>query len=161
MSKLSYKISYYALYVMFAVIAVVIGLFYFGGDAQGNDVITGVDPEMWQPANTNALMFLTYALLGIAVAATALAAIFQFGSALKDNPVNAIKSLIGVILLGALLFITWSLGSEEKLAIQGYDGTDNVPFWLKISDMFLYTVYSLLSITIIAIVVSFLKKSFS
>ena len=30
MAKLSYKVSYYVLYVMFAAILVVLGLFYFG-----------------------------------------------------------------------------------------------------------------------------------
>lgn len=48
MAKLSYKVSYYVLYVMFAAILVVLGLFYFGGDAQGDAVLMGVDPEMWQ-----------------------------------------------------------------------------------------------------------------
>ena len=33
MAKLSYKVSYYALYVMFAIILVVLGMFFFGGDA--------------------------------------------------------------------------------------------------------------------------------
>ena len=41
MSKLSYKVSYYALYAMFAIILIVLGLFYLGGDAQGADVIAG------------------------------------------------------------------------------------------------------------------------
>ena len=68
MSKLSYKVSYYALYAMFAIILIVLGLFYLGGDAQGADVIAGVDPEMWQPANTNALLMLIYGLFGLAVA---------------------------------------------------------------------------------------------
>ena len=70
MSKLTYKASYYALYAMFAIILIVLGLFYLGGDAQGADVIAGVDPEMWQPANTNALLMLIYGLFGLAVAAT-------------------------------------------------------------------------------------------
>lgn len=34
MSKLSYKVSYYALYAMFAIILIVLGLFYLGGDAK-------------------------------------------------------------------------------------------------------------------------------
>ena len=34
MAKLSYKVSYYVLYAMFAIILVVLGLFYFGGDAK-------------------------------------------------------------------------------------------------------------------------------
>ena len=47
MAKLSYKVSYYVLYVMFAAILVVLGLFYFGGDAQGDAVLMSVDSEMW------------------------------------------------------------------------------------------------------------------
>ena len=65
-SKLSYKVSYYVLYAMFALILVVLGLFYFGGDATGAAALSGVDPEMWQPANTDALLYLMYALFGLA-----------------------------------------------------------------------------------------------
>ena len=93
MSKLTYRVSYYALYAMFAIILIVLGLFFFGGDATGDAVIAGVDPEMWQPAQTDALLYLMYALFGIAVAATVLAAIFQFGAALKDNPAKVLSNL--------------------------------------------------------------------
>ena len=77
MAKLSYKISYYILYAMFAVILVVIGLFFFGGDAQGDAVVMGVDPEMWQPAYTDALLYLTYALFAI-VSVAAVVSFFHF-----------------------------------------------------------------------------------
>ena len=83
MAKLSYKVSYYALYVMFAIILVVLGMFYFGGDAQGDAVLTSVDAEMWQPAHTDALIYLTYALLAVAVIATLVGVLFQFGAALE------------------------------------------------------------------------------
>lgn len=83
MAKLSYKVSYYVLYVMFAAILVVLGLFYFGGDAQGDAVLMSVDSEMWQPAQTDALIYLMYGLFGIAVVATVAAFLFQFGTALK------------------------------------------------------------------------------
>ena len=136
-SKLSYKVSYYVLYAMFALILIVLGLFFFGGDAQGAAVMAGVDPEMWQPANTDALLYLMYGLFAVAVIATIVAAIFQFGSALKDNPVSAIKSLIGLILLVLVMVVSWAMGSEETLRMPGYDGTENVPFWLKLTDMFL------------------------
>ena len=161
MAKLSYKVSYYVLYVMFAAILVVLGLFYFGGDAQGDAVLMGVDPEMWQPAQTDTLLYLVYGLLGLAIIATVAAFILQFGSALKDNPVKALKSLIGVILLIVVMFIAWSMGSGEPLVIQGYDGSDNVPFWLKITDMFLYSIYILLFVTIVAIIASGIKKKIS
>ena len=104
MAKLSYKVSYYVLYALLAIILVVLGLFFFGGDAQGEAVLMGVDPEMWQPANTDTLLYLVYALLGIAIVATVVGFLFQFGTALKDNPVAALKSHINV------------LGSDNKLA---------------------------------------------
>ena len=161
MSKLSYKVSYYVLYALFALILVVLGLFFIGGDAQGAAVLPGVDPEMWQPANTDALLYLMYALFGLAVAATIVAAIYQFGAALKDNPANAMKSLIGLILLAAVLIISWAMGSGEKLTIPGYDGADNVSFWLKVTDMFLYSIYFLLGATVVAIIASSIWKKLS
>ncbi len=56
--------------------------------------------------------------------------LFQFGAALKDNPANAIKSLLGVIILVAVVVIAWAMGSDAYV-IPGYEGTDNVYFWLK------------------------------
>ena len=161
MAKLSYKVSYYVLYVMFAAILVVLGLFYLGGDAQGDSVLMSVDSEMWQPAQTDALIYLMYGLFGLAVIATLAAFLFQFGTALKDNPGKALKSLIGVIILAVVVFIAWAMGSGEPLNIPGYDGTDNVPFWLKITDMFLYTIYILLGATVLAIIFSSIKKKLS
>ena len=156
-----FRSSYYALYAMFAIILIVMGLFFFGGDASGDAVIPGVDPEMWQPAQTDALLYLMYALFGVAIAATVIGAVFQFGAALKDNPANAIKSLLGLVLLVVVLVVAWAMGDGTPMQIQGYDGTDNVPFWLKLTDMFLYSIYILLFVTIVAIIVSGIKKKLS
>ena len=161
MSKLTYKASYYALYAMFAIILIVMGIFFFGGDATGDAVIPGVDPEMWQPAQTDALLYLMYALFGIAIAATVIAAVFQFGAALKDNPASAIKSLLGLVLLVVVLVIAWAAGDGTPMNIPGYDGTDNVPFWLKLTDMFLYSIYILFGATVLAIIFSSIKKKLS
>ena len=161
MAKLSYKVSYYVLYALLAIILVVLGLFFFGGDAQGEAVLMGVDPEMWQPANTDTLLYLVYALLGIAIVATVVGFLFQFGTALKDNPVAALKSLLGVVLLVVVMVVAWSMGSDKPLNIPGYDGTDNVPFWLKLTDMFLYTIYFLLGATLVAMILGGIKKKIS
>ena len=161
MAKLSYKVSYYVLYVMFAAILVVLGMFYFGGDAQGDSVLMSVDSEMWQPAQTDALIYLMYGLFGLAVIATLAAFLFQFGTALKDNPGKALKSLIGVIILVVVVIVAWVMGSGEPLNIPGYDGSDNVPFWLKITDMFLYTIYILLAATVLSMIFSSIKKKLS
>ena len=152
MSKLTYRISYYALYAMFAIILIVMGLFFFGGDATGAAVIPGVDPEMWQPAQTDALLYLMYALFGIAIAATVIAAVFQFGAALKDNPMGAIKSLLGLVLLVAVVLISYAMGSDATITANEAPYTDT--FWLKITDMFIYSIYFLLGIAALATLVN-------
>ena len=102
MAKLSYKVSYYALYVMFAIILVVLGMFFFGGDAQGDAVLASVDAEMWQPSHTDALIYLMYILFFVAIIATVVGVLFQFGAALKDNPGAA---LVWLYWLQLLLFL--------------------------------------------------------
>ncbi|MBP6064831.1 hypothetical protein [Bacteroides sp.] len=155
-NKLTYKLSYYALYAMFAVILVVLGIFYTGGE-----MTSPIVPEMSNPVHTDALLYLMYGLFGIAVVVTVIAFVFQFGTALKDNPAGAIKSLIGIILLVAVLVISWMMGNDEPLLMPGYDGAENVPFWLKLTDMFLYSIYFLLAATVLAIFGSSIKKKLS
>ena len=157
MAKLSYKISYYILYAMFAVILIVIGLFFFGGDAQGDAVLMGVDPEMWQPAYTDALLFLTYALFAI----VSIAAVVSFFHFLVSNPKASMGSLY--VLAGSLIVlgITWFMGSPEKLEIVSSGGTDNVGFWAQATDMFLYSLYTLFVVAIICMLLGGIKKKLS
>ena len=156
MSKLTNKISYYVLYAMFAAILVALGLFYMGGEMSSPIVM-----DMSNPANTDTLLYLIYGLFGAAVFVTIVAFVFQFGTALKDNPVGAIKSLLGILLLVAVMVVSWSMGSDQSLVLPGYDGTDNVPFWLKLTDMFLYTIYFLMVATVVAMLGSSIKKKLS
>ncbi len=157
MSKLSYRVSYYVLYAIFAVILAVLGLFYFGGDAAPIPSA----PEMQNPAYTDALLYLQYALLGLGIAVTIIAVILQFGAVLKDSPVSALKSLGGIVLLVVVLIVAWNMGSGEPLVIAGYSGTENVEFWLKLTDMFLFTIYILFAGTILAMLFSSVKKMLS
>ena len=89
MAKLSYKVSYYIMYICFALILVVLGMFYFVG--YNNPV-----GEYNAPEHTETLIYLMYAMFGICVAVTVIGAIAQIGAALRDNPKSAIKSLIGL-----------------------------------------------------------------
>lgn len=157
MAKLSYKISYYVLYALFAAILVVLGLFFFGGDAQGDAVLMGVDPEMWQPAYTDALLFLTYAFFAI----VSVAAVVSFFHFLVSNPKASMGSLY--VLAGSIivLVVTWFMGSPEKVEIIGYDKTDNVGFWAQATDMFLYSLYALFVVAIACMLLGGIKKKLS
>lgn len=162
MAKLSYKVSYYVLYVLFALIVVVVAAFFGGGDATGDAVLQGIDPAMWQPAQTDLLLYLIYFLLGVCLAATLVAAFIQFGAAFKDNPKKALSSLLGIVLFFVLLVITWAMASDEPLALAGYSPEElavmNDPFWLKVTDMFIYSIYFLFGAAVVLMILSFIKR---
>ena len=122
MAKLSYKMSYYALYVCFAVILVVLGMFFLVG--YNNPV-----GDMNAPEHTETLIYLMYALFGVTVGLTVIAAIAQFGAALKDNPMGAIKSLLGLVLLVAVVLISYAMGSDATITANEAPYTDNSSFF--------------------------------
>ena len=93
-----------------------------------------------------------FSLFGIAIAATVIAAVFQFGAALKDNPMGAIKSLLGLVLLVAVVLISYAMGSDATITANEAPYTDT--FWLKITDMFIYSIYFLLGIAALATLVN-------
>ena len=49
MSKLTYKVSYYVLYAMFALIVIVLGLFYFGDKWKLQLYTTWIIPQTQMP----------------------------------------------------------------------------------------------------------------
>ena len=131
MAKLSYKVSYYIMYICFALILVVLGMFYFVG--YNNPV-----GEYNAPEHTETLIYLMYAMFGICVAVTVIGAIAQFGAALRDNPKSAIKSLIGLVLFVVVLVVSYGMGSDSPVVLaDGSAYTDTG--WLKITDMLIYS----------------------
>jgi uncharacterized membrane protein (UPF0182 family) len=156
MTKLSYKVSYYVLYLLFVVIVGVLATFYFSGF---DETVVMNGSTFNSPAYTDLLLNLVYGVLGLCVVATIVTAIAQFTSAMLANPWKAIKSLVGIILLIVLLGVTYSMGSDA--AVRTGDGLYTDAFWLKISDMLLYSIYFLLGATVVAILVSSLKRSLS
>ena len=133
-------------------ILVVLGMFYFVG--YNNPV-----GEYNEPAHTETLIYLMYGMFGVCVAVTLVGAIAQFGAALRDNPMSAVKSLLGIVLLVVVLVVSYSMGSEAT--IMTGDGPYSDAFWLKITDMFLYSIYILFAGTVLAIIFSSIKKKLS
>ena len=154
------KVSGTVLYVMLAITLVILGMFFFGGETPLDQRLVA-DTAMEEPAQTDALIYWMYILFGIAVIITIAAAIYQFVTGFIDSPMTAIKSLLGLILIIVVLVISWAMGSDQPLVMPGYDGAENVPFWLKVTDMFLYTIYFLLGATVLAMLFSSVKKKLS
>lgn len=146
MAKLSYKVSYYIMYICFALILVVLGMFYFVG--YNNPV-----GEYNAPEHTEILIYLMYAMFGICVAVTVIGAIAQFGAALRDNPKSAIKSLIGLVLFVVVLVVSYGMGSDSPVVLaDGSAYTDTG--WLKITDMLIYSIYFLFGVAAIGTLVN-------
>ena len=149
------KVSGSVLYVILAITIIVAGLFFFGGE-DPNPLV----PDMSQPVYTDSLIYLMFVLLGITIVITLAAAVYQFVMNFIDSPKAAIKSLASIIVLVGLLIVTWAAGSEQALVMPGYDGAENVPFWLKLTDMFLYTIYIMMAVLILLILGFGISKKF-
>lgn len=129
---------------------VVLGLFYFGGQAAPEDLVAG---DLDQPRFTDLILYWSYFLLGITVVVLIGFAIVDFFRKLKENPKRALSGLLVLLVLVALLVITYFIGDGTLLNIPGYTGSDNVPPMLKMTDMWLYSSYFMLVVTLLAMIV--------
>jgi hypothetical protein len=71
---------------------------------------------------------------------------------LRDNPKGAIQSLLGLILLIVVFVVAYALGSDAS--VKTGDGWYEDKFWLKITDMFIYSAYFLLGVAVLATLVN-------
>ena len=125
--------------VMFAVTAVIMGMFIWGGDVP--------DQQYTTPVYTASLLNWAYVLFVIAVIAAVIFPIVR----LFTRPKQAMKSFIGLAALAVVVLIAYAMADGTPMNIIGYSGTDNVPSRLIFSDTIIYTMYILFGAAIIAI----------
>lgn len=150
------KVNSIVFYVLAAISLIIIALFCLGGS---EEVIYNKE-KFDEPVNTSMFLFWTYALVGLVCLATIFSAGSSFFINLQKNPQNAIKTAVVFLSLLVLLLVTYLIGDGSEMAILGYEGTDNKdPFWLKVTDMCLYSTYTLLFIgALAALLGGFFKK---
>lgn len=125
--------------VMFAVTAVILGMFIWGGNVP--------DQQYATPVYTASLLNWAYVLFIIAVIAAVIFPIVR----LFTRPKQAMKSFIGLAALAVVVLIAYAMADGTPMNIIGYSGTDNVPSRLIFSDTIIYTMYILFGAAIIAI----------
>lgn len=132
---------------LLAVTLAVLALFFLGGETPEEQRLL---PELAQPepAQTDALLVWMYVLAGLALAVTLVGVAYKLAARCVWSPRSALRSLLALALLAGVLGVSWCLGSDRPLDMPGYDGTENVPFWLKVADMFLYAIYILLGLAV-------------
>ena len=147
------RISRWTLYALTAVTIALIALFFLGGNVAPENQymeLVGLD----EPNFTNGLLYWIYVLLVITVFSVFAFSIFGFISNLRHNRKKAINSLLMLAIFAILLVIAYSIGDGTPLNILGYEGADNVPARLKMTDMWIYTIYILMALTVAAMLLS-------
>lgn len=134
------KAAKIVLFVLLFLCLLFTGLMMFGGTIKG-------DPNE-TPVYTDAILKFAYGLIVLSIGTTL---VFEVINILL-HPVNASKSLIVLGVFAILFGISYAMADGTPLKILGYNGADNVPFMLKLTDMGLYAFYFLFGAAILAIV---------
>ncbi|MDR1646290.1 MAG: hypothetical protein LBS05_10840 [Tannerellaceae bacterium] len=147
------KFSSWVLVLCTVILLAIVGLFFFGGN---NEPYNG----QWNPKYTDLLLYWTYALLVITVVAIVFFVVVQFAGNFKANPKKALFGL-GIIVLFAILFLgTYSIGDGTPMPALAKPETEdyNTSGWLKVTDMFFYSIYIMAALTILGVIVGSVKR---
>lgn len=145
-----HRTSRATLLIGIAISLVVLGLYYLGGQVPAQERLVA---DMSQPKFTDIVLYWAYALLGFTIVVLIGFAIADFFRRLKESPKKALSGLLVLVGLAAMFFVTYAMGDGTLLNIPGYEGKDNVPPTLKLTDMWLYSSYIMLVISLLAIVI--------
>ena len=151
-----HKTSKMVLYAIMGITVLIFAVFLFGGEVQVEERVV---PTISEPRFTDLLMYWVYALLAISVLVLIAFAVSDFISSWKSRSKSAFRSLLVVLAFVAMLIITFAIGSGTPLNIVGYTGVGNVPIFLKITDMWLYSIYLMVAVNVLALLFSPLLKS--
>ncbi|WP_298653993.1 hypothetical protein [uncultured Proteiniphilum sp.] len=151
-----HRTSRLTLYIGVAITLVVLGLFYLGGQVPAQEKLVA---DMSQPKFADLLLYWAYALLVITVVVCVIFIIASSLNQLKESPKKTMGGFLALLGLAALLVITYVIGDGTLLNIPGYEGNDNRPPTLKMTDMWLYSSYIMFVITILAMIILPLIKS--
>ncbi len=119
-------------------------------------------PDWVETAGISLILNWLYFILFISIATTLAFSLFQFALRWRDKPTSIIQPFIWIVALAALFWISYLFGNGTPLHISGYAGKENSYFWLKLTDMWIYTLYILLAMNLTAvfagIIWSYIKK---
>ena len=151
------KISSWTLLAVFIISFVVLAVYFFGGD----DEPYGIN-AVKNPNYTSLLLVWCYFMFGVCAIGMIMFGLTQFISKFRTNPKGALVSLGILAGFVVLLFIGYSMGDITPLPGINTDSQQfNTPFWLKVTDMWLYAMYIFIVLAICATIWGSLKKILS
>ena len=123
-------------------------LFFFGGEVEGASLYT--------PLFTDSLLNWGFILVALAAGVTVF---FEVANIILQ-PQKAKRTLMSIGILLLIILISYILADGTPLHLYGYTGSDNVPYWLVYSDIFLFTSYIAFGITIAALLFTEVSRAF-
>ena len=153
------KISSWTMLGLTLISLAIFALFFFGG--VGDPL--GANGDQKNPIYTSELLIWVYILLALCITGMLLFGVFQFASNFKSNPKAALMGLGVLVAFAVLLIIAYSIADGTPLTspINQESEKYNIPSWLKITDTWLYSMYMLLALCLIAMGWGSVKKILS
>ena len=150
------KIASIAYYVLLAVSAVVLVLFFCVGFGNMESLPSGLYKS---PQFTDLLMYWMYALAAICGICTLVGAVSAKGGKVDSNMPAWGKALakVGLWLFLPVLVITWFVGPGlfgSTAPLMTGTGLYEDAFWLQATDAIIYTIYVLLGVTAVTLIAS-------
>lgn len=142
-------ISKYTFYAIMVVTFVVLGMFFCVGFGN-TEIING--EELTSPEHTDLLIYWMYVLIFAAIALVLVFSCISFFKKLKDSPMDAVKSMIGIILLVVIFVVAYAMSSDAPILINNELYKESS--MLVMTDTFIYVQYVLLFVCALATLVS-------
>ena len=152
------KISRWTLYVVTFINLALLALFFFGGvgDPYGTEAFKN-------PTYTGELLIWCYILLVICVIGMLMFGITQFAGKFKTSPKAALVTLGIFVGLAGLHIVAYILGDGTLLTVHMNEESQkfNIEFWLKVTDMWLYAMYTMAVLALLAMAWGSIRKIIS
>jgi len=147
--------------ISLVVVSFLLLIAFFATMGQGTGTMDSTAGEaMHVPLLTDAVFLWTYVLFAAAIVVAIVAALVKFVKSSISNPKTALKAVIPLLLFIGIFIVSFLMGSGERMDIIGYEGTQNEGIWAQITDMFIYTTYTLLVLVLLSIVGSKIYTAF-
>jgi hypothetical protein len=138
------KITSWLLWLVLGCSIIVFFIYFLGGEAEESTI------ELKVPKYTDLMLYLDYIVFGAAVFSFILFGLYQFILTFVTKPKSALISLGIIVGFLAFFIICYNLGDATPLVVSEDSEKYNTPFWLKMSDMWIFTLTIMLGACLLA-----------
>jgi len=138
------RVTSWLLWLVIGSAIVVFFIYFLGGEAADSTIDRKV------PLYTDLVLYLDYIVFGAAILSFLLFGVYQFVLTFITKPKSALVSLGVIILFAAFFIICYSLGDATPLVVSEDSEKYNTPFWLKMSDMWIFTLSGMMGLCLLA-----------